>query len=188
MKVRGDVGVRHVMHIHARILIRLAPDDPDTAGRVSSLDFAVPPAIAERTDAATLATALHRRCEALLRARGVPTVLIINTDKASSCVSLACHEAATFATKEHCMSMYGNCQMHMIFASLGAAVSPLKQVALMFCATNLIHRTNNMKLARKLVREIVGELVDVRHPAGFALPSPTQLTHTRPTAMPAGKS
>ena len=138
----------------------------------------MPPAIVERTDAATLATALHRRCEALLRARGVPTVLIINADKASSCVSLACHEAATFATKKHCMSMYGNCQMHMIFASLGSAVTPLKQVAFMFCATNLIHRANNMKLVRKLVREIVGELMDVRHPAGFALPSPTQLTQT----------
>ena len=116
----------------------------------------------QSTDAATLATALHQRCDSLLKDRGIPVILILNADKASSCVSVACHEAATFAGgRNGNMSLYGNCMMHMVFAAFGGAVAPLKQIGPMFSATSLIHRANNMSILRKYVRKIVREDLQV---------------------------
>ena len=154
VKVGGDVGIRHIMQIHMRVLIRKASD------RVQHLEFAVPPCIVQSTDAATLATALHRRCDSLLKDRGIPVILILNADKASSCVSVACHETATFVGSGN-MCLYGNCMMHMVFAALGGAVAPLKQIGPMFSATSLIHRANNMRILRKYVQRIVSEDLQV---------------------------
>jgi hypothetical protein len=51
--------------------------------------------------------------------------------------------------------------MHMVFASLAAAIQPLDLIGPMYCGTVLLHRGNNIRALRNAIHSLVKDRLDI---------------------------
>jgi hypothetical protein len=157
LKMKGRIGIHHVIVSHMHVFRRYG-DSSDSL--TQELEIPLPMLVLPSTSAQSVWSAISRFLPDVPRSPGSRSALIINSDKASGCVRAGVHAVAD-ALENGTFALFSNCAMHMVFASLAAAIQPLDLIGPMYCGTVLLHRGNNIRALRHAIHSLVKDRLDI---------------------------
>ena len=146
-------GSSHIVMMQGRLI----SFEERGGAMLHAVDVIIPTTVVDDTTAESSLGVMHLRVAWLFDAiaKGVPMVVVLNSDSAKANLRLARHFLALAQSSTSLMLLPSRCMMHMTAAAVSHCMQAHHLISPLFCATLQLHHGHIMRKLRSCVNQLI---------------------------------